>query len=378
MYKEIIIQQKISAADARAIKSFNARMNHKHLYLEHNAKELKIFLREADINKVEAVADELSGDAMQATVQGIKNVKSYGLKAGQRIYVDYNKERKVKSRLQKEKNRGKHYYANGHTFSENDNLPPPKYINKIICNDSLKVLSKLPDNCVDLIFTSPPYNFGLDYDNDEKDDNFWNDYFNALFAIFDEGIRVLKYGGRFVVNVQPLYSDFIPSHHVISNYFMGKKMIWKGEVIWEKNNYNCKYSAWGSWKSPSNPYLKGTWEFLQIFCKGSLKKTGDKDKIDIDAEEFKKWVISRWSIAPEMKMKNYGHPAMFPEKLVERVLKLFSYRDDFIIDPFNGAGTTTAVAKRLNRRWLGVDISREYCKTAETRTLNTKQESNLL
>ena len=148
---------------------------------------------------------------------------------------------------------------------------------------------------------------------------------------------------------------------------MQKKMIWKGEVIWEKNNYNCKYSAWGSWQSPSNPYLKGTWEFVEIFCKGTLKKAGERAAIDITADEFKQWVISRWSIAPERKMKEYGHPAMFPEKLAERVLKLLSYRGDCVLDMFNGAGTTTAVAKRLGRQYLGIDISPAYCKTAKRR-----------
>ena len=375
MYKKIVIPRRISESDAAAIVAFNARLNREHLYLEHNGKALTIFLRQADIKKVETIADELLGGALKAAVGEIKKIKSYGLKSGRRVYLDYNQERKVQNRAAKAQNRGKHFYANAHVFTQDDNLPPDKYVNQIVCADSLRVLSQLPDNCVDLILTSPPYNFGLDYDNDDKDDNFWRDYFAALFKIFDEGIRVLKYGGRFIVNVQPLYSDFIPSHHIICNHFMNKKMIWKGEVIWEKNNYNCKYSAWGSWKSPSNPYLKGTWEFLEIFCKGSLKKTGERDNIDIDAEEFKKWVISRWSIAPERKMKDYGHPAMFPEKLVERALKLFSYQNDFIVDPFNGAGTTTAVAKRLNRRWLGVDISREYCATAEMRTQNTKQLS---
>jgi DNA modification methylase len=80
--------------------------------------------------------------------------------------------------------------------------------------------------------------------------------------------------------------------------------------------------------------------------------------------------VARWSIAPERDMKKYGHPAMFPEKLVERVLKLFSYQDDVILDPFNGVGTTTTVARRLNRRFIGIDISEEYCKKAEDRLKN--------
>lgn len=145
---------------------------------------------------------------------------------------------------------------------------------------------------------------------------------------------------------------------------MSKKLLWKGEILWEKNNYNCKYTAWGSWKSPSSPYLKYTWEFLEVFTKGTLLKKGDKSKIDITADEFKEFVVAKWSLAPERKMKDYGHPAMFPEKLVERALKLFSFQDDIILDPFNGVGTTTYVAKKLQRKYLGVDISPEYTKKA--------------
>ena len=185
--------------------------------------------------------------------------------------------------------------------------------------------------------------------------------------MLDQCVRVLKYGGRIVVNVQPLFSDYIPSHHVISNYLMSKKLMWKGEILWEKNNYNCKYTAWGSWRSPSNPYLKYTWEFLEVFCKGTLKKAGDPADADVTADEFKKWVVAKWSIAPERDMKKYGHPAMFPEELASRVLKLFSFQKDVVLDPFNGAGTTTVVAKKLQRRFVGIDISPEYCRSAERR-----------
>jgi DNA modification methylase len=144
-------------------------------------------------------------------------------------------------------------------------------------------------------------------------------------------------------------------------------MIWKGEILWEKNNYNCKYTAWGSWKSPSNPYLKYTWEFVEIFSKGNLKKTGLPENADITPDEFKEWVVAKWSIAPERRMKEYGHPAMFPEKLAERVLKLFSFKGDIVLDPFNGVGTTTAVAKKLGRQFVGIDISPEYCDIANKR-----------
>ena len=296
----------------------------------------------------------------------IKNIKSYGIKGKKRIYDGYNKERKVKNRKEKAKKRVLHYYTLGHDFNKENNEIPKKYKNEIICGDSADVLKNLPDNCVDLVFTSPPYNFGLNYSSND-DAKTWEKYFEKLYLVFDQCIRVLKYGGRIIVNVQPLFSDYIPIHHLISNYFINKKLIWKGEILWEKNNYNCKYTAWGSWKSPSSPYLKYTWEFLEIFCKGDIKKQGDRENIDINDEEFKKWVVAKWSIAPERKMKNYGHPAMFPEELVRRGLKLFSFKNDLILDPFNGVGTTTKVAHELNRNYLGIDNAKKYCNVAQKR-----------
>jgi DNA modification methylase len=299
-------------------------------------------------------------------IKKIEAIGSYGVKSGRRIYVGYNKERKVQERKAKVARRKSFYYALDNTFSRTNNQIPEEFENKIICADSEDILKKLPDNCVDLVFTSPPYNFGLGYDAWE-DGVHWEDYFNKLFAVFDECIRVLKYGGRIAVNVQPLFSDYIPSHQIIANYLMQKKLIWKGEILWEKNNYNCKYTAWGSWKSPSSPYLKYTWEFIEVFSKGDVLKPGSSDDIDITSDEFKKWVVAKWSVAPERNMKKYDHPAMFPEELVERVLKLFSYQNDVILDPFNGAGTTTVVAKKTKRRYLGIDISEDYCKKSELR-----------
>lgn len=280
--------------------------------------------------------------------------------------MDNTKERKVINRKQKEAQRGKHYYADNHNFSRKNSGLPAEFTDKIICGDSQVVLKKLPDNCIDLIFTSPPYNFGLDYDQTE-DAFAWDSYFKKLFSIFDECIRILKYGGRIVVNVQPLFSDYIPTHHIISQYFMRNKLIWKGEILWEKNHYNCKYTAWGSWRSPSSPYLKYTWEFLEIFCKGTLKKSGHPRDADIDAESFKNWVTAKWAIAPERHMHKFEHPAMFPEELAYRVLKLFSFRGDVVLDPFAGVGTTCVEARKNHRHFLGIDISPQYCQTAEDR-----------
>ncbi len=157
----------------------------------------------------------------------------------------------------------------------------------------------------------------------------WNEYFDKLFRVLSECIRVLKYGGRIVIDIQPpLFSDYIPAHHIVSNFFMKKKMIWRNEILWEKNNYNCKYTAWGSWNSPpSSPYMKYTWEFLEVFSKGGdIRKPSENRASDLTGEEFKRWVYARWSIAPERNMDQFGHPAMFPEELAMRVIRLFSFR----------------------------------------------------
>lgn len=302
---------------------------------------------------------------IQKTIEELYKIRSFSSSNGKIVFKSFNKDKRVKNKKENSKKRLAYEYYKKE-FSKTNNELNKKFINKIHCADSLDIIKKFPDNCIDIVLTSPPYNFGINYEN-TNDVNIWEDYFNKLFNIFRECVRVLKDSGRIIINVQPMFSDYIPTHHLISNFFLKEGLIWKGEIIWEKNNYNCKYCTWGSWKSPSSPYLKYSWEFIEIFCKNSLKKEGDKNNIDIDSEEFKKWVYGKWSIAPERNMKKYKHDAMFPEELVKRLLKLFSYKNDIVLDPFNGAGTTTKVAKQLNRKFIGIDISDEYCKTAEDR-----------
>jgi DNA modification methylase len=240
-----------------------------------------------------------------------------------------------------------------------------EYVNKILCGDAGALLCLLPDSSIDIIVTSPPYNFGHSYASDTHDDTqAWNDYFLRLFAVWKQCARILKPGGRIAVNIQPLFSDYIPTHHIVSSQLQQLGLLWKAEILWEKNNYNAKYTAWGSWRSPSMPYLKYTWEFIEVFDKGTHKKTGRKEDIDITVDEFKEWVIGKWSIPPETRMKDYSHPAMFPEEIPRRLLKLFSYQNDIVLDPFNGAGTTTLVAWKNRRRFIGIEISPEYCQEA--------------
>ncbi|MDP3064728.1 MAG: site-specific DNA-methyltransferase [Chloroflexota bacterium] len=252
---------------------------------------------------------------------------------------------------------------------------------------------------MDLVVTSPPYNFGLDAYDKHDDTQTWEEYFSWLNQVWVECARVLKHGGRVCVDVQPLFSDYMPTHQIVAEQLRKLGLLFKAEIIWEKHNYNCKYTAWGSWKSPSMPYLKYTWEFIEVFCKGSQRKPGSSEDADITGDEFKKWVYAKWKVAPESditpeelhqwvyakwevapesRMKQFGHPSMFPEEIPDRLMKLFSYRGDVVLDPFNGVGTTTLVAHKLGRRYIGMDISPEYCEKARERIVNSAVKLPLL
>ena len=242
-------------------------------------------------------------------------------------------------------------------------------MNQIICSDALTALRTMEDNSVDLVLTSPPYNFNMNYD-EHNDKSESSDYLSTLITIFNECIRVLKSGGRLIINIQPNYKEYYPTHHAITSAMIDSGLIWRGEIVWLKNNLK-KLTAWGSWKSPSCPYLSYPFEFIEVFSKETLKHPGDKENIDITKEEFIEYVNGHWSIAPETRMKKFDHPAMFPEELVKRCIKLFSYKNDLVLDPFNGAGTTTFVANLLERRYIGIDISETYCQVARERISST-------
>ncbi len=278
-----------------------------------------------------------------------------------------SREEKVRDKPGKERiRRGTKSQAAAIAVEEPPEIQP--FVNTIIVGDAEEVLKGLPADSVDMVITSPPYNFGHAYAHDPAEDTReWNEYFDKLHRIWEECYRILKPGGRIAINVQPLFSDYVPTHHIISNQLLRIGFLWKAEILWEKSNYNAKYTAWGSWQSPSMPYIKYTWEFIEVFDKLTHRKVGSREGIDITADEFKEWVYGRWNIAPEGRMREFGHPAMFPEEIPYRLMRLFTYRGDIVVDPFNGAGTTTVVAYRLRRRFIGIDISPDYCRTAYER-----------
>lgn len=241
---------------------------------------------------------------------------------------------------------------------------PEFEINRIICGDVLEKMKEIPDNSIHLAITSPPYNVGKDYDN-HNDKMDYQDYLNWLEKVWQETKRVLVSGGRFALNIAPTgIKDFVPIHHDFANQFRKLGMKFRTEIIWYKQTM-LKRTAWGSFKSPANPHIVPSWEYVMIFSKNQDRLDGDPKNTDISKEEFMKFSDGFWQIWPETKRK--GHPAPFPEDLVYRLIKFYSYKDNTVLDMFGGTGTVAAVAAKTGRNFIHIDISPQYCKIAKER-----------
>ena len=232
---------------------------------------------------------------------------------------------------------------------------------RIVHADALATLQRLPDDVVHLAITSPPYNVGIRYAG-YSDARAHEDYLEWLGQVAGELHRVLVPGGRFALNVAPTsIKNFRPIHHDLSTGLRRLGYIMRTEIIWYKQTMGRR-TAWGSWRSPANPHIIPSWEYVLVFSKGSWRLEGSKDAIDIDSKEFQTFSDGHWWIQPERQRR--GHPAPFPEALIERLVKFYSYRGNTVLDMFGGTGTVAAVARRLGRHYLHVDASPEYCQRA--------------
>lgn len=236
-----------------------------------------------------------------------------------------------------------------------------KVKNKIF-NKSSENMEELENNCVSLTVTSPPYNIGKDSDLDLTDEEYWN----LMEKVFKETYRVTESGGRVVVNVANLgRKPYIPFSKYFTELLINIGFIMRGEIIWQKSKGANANFAWGSWLSASNPVIRDIHEYCLVFSKDSLKKS-TKGESSLEKEEFMESTLSIWNINPA-RAKKIGHPAPFPIELPQKFINLYTFKDDLILDPFLGSGTTAIAAKNLERNFVGYEIEKEYIEIANNR-----------
>jgi site-specific DNA-methyltransferase (adenine-specific) len=246
--------------------------------------------------------------------------------------------------------------------SKVENKLPPELENKFILG-SAENMKELPDNSVHLMITSPPYNVSKEYDQDLS----LKEYLQLLENSFKETYRVLVNGGRACINVANLgRKPYIPLSDYISQMMINIGFKMRGEIIWNKAASASPSTAWGSWQSAANPILRDIHEYILVFSKGDYKREkGDKSDT-ITKEQFIEWTKSIWTMNAES-AKRIGHPAPFPEELPYRLIQLYSFKGDVILDPFMGSGTTAIAAVKSERKFVGYEISQEYIELAQKR-----------
>ena len=245
--------------------------------------------------------------------------------------------------------------------SEDDIVRDSPVQDRIILGSS-EEMRDLPDSCVALMVTSPPYHVGKDYDTDDT----FEDYLALLDQIFRESYRVLEPGGRAVVNVANLgRRPYIPLSQIITGLMLDIGFLMRGEIIWRKAKGARGSTAWGSWRSASNPVIRDVHEYCLIFSKGRFKRVREGDST-ISREDFLDSTLSVWEFPPE-RAGRVGHPAPFPVELPRRFIELYTFKGDLVLDPFIGSGTTAVASVHTGRRFIGYEVDAEYVEIARRR-----------
>ncbi len=249
-----------------------------------------------------------------------------------------------------------------------DNAFPPEYENTIIHGSSEK-MNEIPDYSVHLMVTSPPYNVTKEYDKDLS----LEEYLQLLKNVFAETYRVLVYGGRACINVANVgRKPYVPLSDYISQIMLEIGFQMRGEIIWHKGAGAGVSMAWGSWCSASNPVLRDTHEYILVFSKGSFSRRKREGKRDtITREQFMEWTKSVWTINPES-AKKVGHPAPFPVELPYRLIQLYTFTEDIVLDPFMGSGSTAIAAIKSGRKYVGYETELKYIELAQERIARYK------
>jgi modification methylase len=248
---------------------------------------------------------------------------------------------------------------------------PSEHLDSIFRTSSER-MAELPDNSVHLMVTSPPYNVGKDYDADLT----LEEYLAFLKRVWAETYRVLVPGGRACINVANLgRKPYIPLHVYMVRDMLDLHFLMRGEIIWDKGASASASTAWGSWQSAANPTLRDIHEYILVFSKGTFQRGSPEPKAKdsngarkntITREQFLEYTKSVWDFSAESARK-VGHPAPFPLELPYRLIQLYTFEGDVVLDPFMGSGQTALAALKSGRHYVGYEISAEYRKLAQKR-----------
>lgn len=246
----------------------------------------------------------------------------------------------------------------------------PAHATDRVFQHSSESMTELPDNSVSLMVTSPPYNVGKDYDRDLSLD----DYLEFLSRVLAETKRVLVPGGRIAFNVANLgRKPYIPLNALVASLASDLGLLMRGEIIWVKGKGASGSCAWGSWMSACNPTLRDLHEYVLIFSKSRFDRATKGDST-ISRDEFMAATTSVWYIPPES-ARRVGHPAPFPVALVERLIHLYTFAGETILDPFMGSGSTAVAAVKTDRRFVGYEIDRRYVALCNERVAHAEGRS---
>lgn len=254
----------------------------------------------------------------------------------------------------------------------NENPLPISSENKIFCKSS-ESMDELPDRCIHLMVTSPPYNVGKLYDQDLTLD----EYRSLIKRVMKEVYRVLVPGGRVCLNVANLgRRPYLPIDAFLTEDMLSLGFLMRGQVIWNKASSASSSTAWGSWRSPANPTLRDIHEYILIFCKEMYSRPSiDSRSSTITREEFLDYTKSVWTF-PAESAKKVGHPAPFPVELPRRCIELYTYSSEVVLDPFMGSGATAIAALTAGRRYVGYDIDQEYVRLSEQRIRQWREKAS--
>lgn len=244
--------------------------------------------------------------------------------------------------------------------------PPDDILDTFHCQSS-EDMSQIPNDCVALMVTSPPYNVGKDYDEDLSHD----EYIDLLAGVLQETYRVLEPGGRVAVNVANLgRKPYLALNHIVAGLLRDLGFLLRGEIIWQKAAGAGGSCAWGSWQSAKNPTLRDLHEYVLVASKGSYRRMRIGED-SIERDEFLAATLSVWNIPPAS-AKRVGHPAPFPVDLPKRLIELYTFRGDLVLDPFLGSGSAAVAAVETGRHYIGYDTVQDYLDLATQRVAEAR------